>query len=140
MSDRAITIVAGILIFLIVGGLLFRSIQQPDHQKSNDDIKEEEIEAPKIVSRVIAKVEDCSRVGQSTRLKGYVVNTGNSTLTLVTVQPIWKNSSGLVLARGLVYVVSRENPLAPGERREFEDITRLSSVRKCNVEPLDWGT
>jgi len=140
VSDRAITIVAGIFIFIIVGGLLFRSLPESNTTASKGDLEAELETAPKQISRVMARVEDCSQVGHRTRLKGYVVNTGNSTLSLVTVQSIWKNSAGLILARGLVYVVSRENPLAPGERRDFEDVTKLSSVRKCNVEPLDWGT
>ena len=139
MSDRALTILIGAAIFLIVGGLLYRSLSEPDTGGMNQEQAVEVVETEKKTSRVIARVKDCSRVGQSTHLKGYVVNTGNTTLSLVTVEPIWKNSAGLVLARGLVYVVSREDPLGPGERREFEDVSTLTSVRKCNVEPLDWG-
>jgi hypothetical protein len=139
MSDRAITITAGILIFIIIGGLLFRSIPESTGVASRGGVEAELAITPKTISRVIARVEDCSQVGQRTRLKGYVVNTGNSTLSLVTVQSIWKNSAGFILARGLVYVVSREQPLEPGERRDFDDVTKLSNVRKCNVEPLDWG-
>jgi hypothetical protein len=139
MSDRALTIIAVLSILVVVGGLLWRSLPDSTSEETESKLDQEVTIAPKSISRVIAKVQDCSQVGHRTRLTGYVVNTGNTTLSLVTVQSLWKNNAGLVLARGLVYVVSRENPLEPGERRAFEDVTKLSSVRKCNVEPLEWG-
>ena len=139
MSDRTLAVIAGILILIIVGGLIFRSLPDSSSTESDKEIDEEVTIAPKNISRVIAKVQDCSQVGHKTRLKGHVVNTGNTTLSMVTVQSLWKNSAGLILAQGLVYVVSRENPLEPGERRDFQDVTEISNVRKCNVEPVEWG-
>ena len=139
MSDRMLAVIAGILILMIVGGLIFRSLPDSSSSESGSEVEKEIAKAPKNISRVIAKVRDCSQVGHKTRLKGYIVNTGNTTLSMVTVQSLWKNSAGLILAQGLVYVVSRETPLEPGESRDFEDVTEISNVRKCNVEPLEWG-
>jgi len=85
-------------------------------------------------------VRECSRIGNRSRLLGTVKNTGNSELVLVTVQSLWKNNDGLVLGRGVVFVVNRSDPLAPGDSRDFEDVTQLSNITKCNVEPLDWGS
>jgi hypothetical protein len=139
MSDRTLAVIAGILILVIVGGLIFRSLPDSTSSKSGGETDKEVTIAPKNISRVIAKVRDCSQVGHKTHLTGHIVNTGNTTLSMVTVQSLWKNSAGLILAQGLIYVVSRESPLEPGESRDFEDVTETSNVRKCNVEPLEWG-
>jgi hypothetical protein len=138
MTDRSLTIVAVLAVSLVVGWLLFRGYVQT---KPPSEIVLEEPQSieTKRVSRVRARVKECSRVGQSTRLSGSVENTGNTSLSLVTVETLWKNSSGLILGKGLVYVVTQSSPLAPGEIRTFMDVSKLSNVTKCNVEPLDWG-
>jgi hypothetical protein len=112
---------------------------QPDAQLKGDGAGVQQSE-PKRISRVRAVVGDCSRIGNRTRLQGSVRNTGNTTLGLVTVQSLWKNKDGLVLGTGVVFVVNQSNPLEPGDSRDFEDVTQLSNVTKCNVEPLDWGS
>ncbi len=133
------TIAGIVMVTLVIGWLLFRANLVPDTVEKMAHQPIEQTETKRVTS-VKATARDCSRIGKNTRLLGSVRNTGNTTLALVTVQPLWKNSSGLVLGRGLVYVVNRENPLAPGHSRDFEALTKLRHVTKCNVEPLDWGS
>jgi hypothetical protein len=139
LTDRSIAILSASLVLVIVGWLLFRAYEAPDFQKIGNGAEVQQSE-PKRLSRVNAVVGDCSRIGNRTRLQGSVRNTGNTTLGLVTVQSLWKNKDGLVLGTGVVYVVSQNNPLEPGDSRDFEDVTQLSNVTRCNVEPLDWGS
>jgi hypothetical protein len=139
LSDRSIAILGASLVLVAVGWLLFRAYVTPDFQKIGNGIEVQQSE-PKRVSRVNAVAGDCSRIGNRTRLQGSVRNTGNTTLGLVTVQSLWKNKDGLVLGTGVVYVVNQSDPLEPGDSRDFEDVTQLSNVTRCNVEPLDWGS
>lgn len=139
MTDRSMTILGVLLVVLVLGWLLIRAYVQPDAQQKGGATEAQQSE-PKRISRVRAVVGDCSRIGNRTRLQGSVRNTGNTTLGLVTVQSLWKNKDGLVLGTGVVFVVNQNNPLEPGDSRDFEDMTQLSNVTKCNVEPLDWGS
>ena len=139
LTDRSMTILGAVLVLAAVGWLLFRAYVNPDTRQKGDGVQVQQ-DDPKRVSRVHAVVGDCSRIGNRTRLQGSVRNTGNTTLGLVTVQSLWKNNDGLVLGTGVVYVVNQSNPLEPGDSRDFEDVTRLSNVTRCNVEPLDWGS
>jgi hypothetical protein len=84
------------------------------------------------------KMITCNRVRSITRLLGYVENTGSVPLSAVTLQTIWKDEYDAILDTGLVYVVGNEEPLYPGEKRQFEDTTVLRGVAKCNVRALDW--
>ena len=133
------TILGALLILVAVGWLLVRAYVHPEDRLKGDGTEVQQ-DQPKRVSRVSAVVGDCTRIGNRTRLQGSVRNTGNTTLGLVTVQSLWKNKDGLVLGTGVVYVVNQGNPLEPGDSRDFEDVTRLSNVTRCNVEPLDWGS
>jgi hypothetical protein len=128
------------LVLVAMGWLLFGGYVAPDLQKNGNGTTEVQQSEPKRVSRVHAVVGSCSRIGNRTRLRGSVRNTGNATLGLVTVQSLWKNKDGLVLGTGVVYVVNQSDPLEPGDSRDFEDVTLLSNVTRCNVEPLDWGS
>ncbi len=139
MTDRSMTILGILMVAVAVGWLLYRAYFQPDTVHKEDETQVEQSE-PKRVSSVIALVKDCSRIGNRTRLQGTIRNTGNTILGMVTVQSLWKNNSGTVLGTGVVYVVNQDNPLKPGDSRDFEDVTRLSNVTRCNVEPLDWGS
>lgn len=139
MTDRSMTILGVLLVVLALGWLLIRAYVQPDAQQKGDSTEARQSE-PKRISSVRAVVGDCSRIGNRTRLQGSVRNTGNTTLGLVTVQSLWKNKDGLVLGTGVVFVVNQSNPLEPGDSRDFEDVTQISNVTKCNVEPLDWGS
>lgn len=139
MTDRSMTILGILMVAVAVGWLLYRAYFQPDTLHKEDETQVEQSE-PKRVSSVIALVKDCSRIGNRTRLQGTIRNTGNTILGMVTVQSLWKNHSGTVLGTGVVYVVNQDNPLKPGDSRDFEDVTRLSNVTRCNVEPLDWGS
>ncbi len=139
MSDRSLTILAIVVISFVLGTLLYRSYEDepPVTAKYVDEIQSAE---PQRLTSVAAKSTSCSRVGSRTQIKGYVENTGNVTLTMVTVQPLWKNAAGLVLDTGWVFVVNQDEPLLPGERREFEDVTKTSNITKCNVVALDWSS
>lgn len=138
MTDKSITILAVVLVALVLGILLFRVyVEEPPVRERH--VNELQSTEPKRQTSVIAKSTSCSRVGGRTQVHGYVENTGNVTLTMVIVQPLWKNAAGLVVDTGLVYVVSKDAPLLPGERREFEDVTQRSNISRCNVVPLDWG-
>ena len=139
MNDRSLTILATVLVSVVLGILLFRAYvgDPPPEEKPSDEIQTRE---PKRLTSVSAKSTSCTRVAGRTQIHGYVENTGNVTLTMVIVQPVWKNAAGLVLDTGLVYVVNQDTPLLPGERREFEDVTQLSNISRCNVVPLDWGS
>lgn len=139
MSDRSLTIITMVLVSIVLGVLLSRAYLQ-ESPVAHGQVDETEVVEPKRFTRVSARSTSCSRVAGRTQIKGYVENTGNVTLSMVTVQSLWKNDAGLILGRGLVYVVNRNEPLAPGERREFEDVTQLSNITKCNVEPVDWGS
>lgn len=133
------TILGVLLVVVAVGWLLFRAYVHPDARQEEGGVQVQQDE-PKRVSRVRAVVKDCSRIGNRTRLQGSVRNTGNTTLGLVTVQSLWKNKDGLVLGTGVVYVVNQSDPLEPGDSRDFEDVTQISNVTRCNVEALDWGS
>jgi hypothetical protein len=139
LTDRSIAILGASLVLVAVGWLLFRAYVTPDFEKNGNGTEVQQSE-PKRVSSVKAVVGDCSRIGNRTRLQGSIRNTGNTTLGLVTVQSLWKNKDGLVLGTGIVYVVNQSDPLEPGASRDFEDVTQLSNVTRCNVEPLDWGS
>ncbi len=143
LTDRSLTWIAIVTITLVLGVMIYRGYWK-DRESAGEDRRPVEVqEEEKPVTAVIARVRECNQLaGQAARsieLLGYVRNTGNTTLSLVTVQPVWKDRNGLVLGRGLVYVVKPESPLKPGEEREFQATTNLSRVTKCNVEPLDWG-
>lgn len=86
---------------------------------------------------VRAWLTDCKRVYGRTESIGYIENVGNVDLHYVTVTSIWKNAEGQVIGTDTVYALQNDE-LAPGERRTFHDVTRLTSAQKCNVEPLDW--
>jgi hypothetical protein len=57
---------------------------------------------------------------------------------MVTVQSIWKDKHGTVVDTGLVYVLSEESVLQPGETKTFMDTTELRNIARCNVRALDW--
>ncbi|MBT3427610.1 MAG: hypothetical protein HOL98_01240 [Gammaproteobacteria bacterium] len=87
---------------------------------------------------VSASMTNCSRSGQVTRVEGEIVNRGNVPVTMVTVQSIWKNDQGQVVDTGLIYVLSEESILQPGESKTFMDTTELRNISRCNVRALDW--
>jgi hypothetical protein len=81
----------------------------------------------------------CDRIANGrSRIRGYVENIGTTALAAVTVQVIWKDQYYDVIDTSLVYAVAREDPLAVGETRHFEDTTNLRNVAACNVRALDW--
>lgn len=95
-------------------------------------------EKPKVRTVVHATMTNCQRVADKVEVSGLVHNRGNTTLSSVTVQTIWKDADGGILDTDLVYAVSDSDPLPPGETRSFTDATTLRKVRFCNVRALDW--
>jgi hypothetical protein len=71
-------------------------------------------------------------------VEGHISNKGNVPVTMVTVQSIWKDKQGRVVDTGLVYVLSEDSVLQPGETKTFMDTTELRDIARCNVRALDW--
>lgn len=136
MSDRKLTITITLALLLTFGTLLFRAyFIKPELVPRSVEVKETTV-SPKPSIRT--KMITCNRVRSKTRLLGYIENTGGVPLSAVTLQTIWKDENNKVLDTGLVYVVGNEEPLYPGEKRQFEDMTVLRGVARCNVRALDW--
>jgi hypothetical protein len=136
LSDRKLAIAIAIALFVFFGTLLYRAyFMKPDVVPRSVDVKET-ADNPKPSIRT--KMITCNRVRSITRLLGFVENTGSVPLSAVTLQTIWKDEYNTILDTGLVYVVGNEEPLYPGEKREFEDTTGLRGVARCNVRALDW--
>lgn len=136
MSDRKLAITIVIVLFVIFGTLLYRAyFMKADIAPRPIAIKETTANPkPSIRTKMIT----CNRVRSITRLLGYVENTGSVPLSAVTLQTIWKDEYNAILDTGLVYAVGNEEPLYPGEKRQFEDTTVLRGVARCNVRALDW--
>ena len=84
-----------------------------------------------------ATIRECGKSNNRIEARGYIENTGNVDLNYVKVKVIWMNKFGLVLEANEMYALNNE-VLAPGERKNFTDVTERSSVTQCNVEPLDF--
>ena len=67
----------------------------------------------------------------------YIENVGTVDLHYVTVKSIWKNAAGMVIETNEIYALSN-GALAPGDRKEFHDVTDLTTAARCNAEPIDW--
>lgn len=134
MSDKAITILIGLVLAVFLGSVVVHNMTQ----EPAPVVKPEQV-VPGPSRRPMAKaiLTRCQRVNDHVEMSGYVENTGTVELTYVTVQSIWKDANGRVLERGVVYAVDNTS-LKVGEKREFTDSTDRPRVAKCNVETLDW--
>lgn len=85
-----------------------------------------------------AVASTCRRVGKRTEVLGHVENRGTLSLSRITLQVIWKDQDRYVIDTSLVHVASTDDPIHPGERRDFNFATELKGVAACNVRTLDW--
>ncbi len=137
MSDKSLTILIVLMVIVLVGALIFRE-HWPDVEVQVTNSSAVEEVSPKRQPSLRAVMTDCGKVGEMTRIEGYVQNTGTVSLAHVTLQSLWKDGEGNIIGRGEIYAVGDENPLLPGEKRKFEDVTTRSGVERCNVQKLDW--
>jgi len=136
MPDQKAPIIITVLLVLIITSLYFLL----DTEKSGSVKKAPVAPVKQDETRtwVSASMTKCSRSGLVTRVEGQIVNRGNVPVTRVTVQSIWKDDQGQVIDTGLIYVLSEESILHPGETKTFMDTTELRNVSRCNVRALDW--
>lgn len=135
MSNRAITILIGCVLVIVLGTLGVRAYLKKDEapvQATTAPVKKDK---QRTAVRVV--VTQCVRHYGKTEATGYIENVGNVDLHHVTVNSIWKNSAGLVIRNQVVYAL-KDGKLAPGERKEYQDVTDLVTATKCNAEPIDW--
>ncbi len=128
-------IIAGLVVLMIVALYFFLETD------TSDPVNRVEVKTPVLDSSrtwVSASMTKCSRSGTVTRVEGHISNKGNVPVTMVTVQSIWKDKHGTVVDTGLVYVLSEESVLQPGETKTFMDTTELRNIARCNVRALDW--
>jgi hypothetical protein len=138
MSNRNLAILIATAVLLVVGGLVFRAffddrkpgaVTPGTAPASEDETR----------TGVRVRVSGCNRESEQgpTVLVGYAENSGNVDLHYVTVQSIWKNSAGQVIASDTLYAVNGQS-LAPGERVTFTDSSAVRGVARCNAEAIDW--
>lgn len=136
MPDQKAPIIIAVLVVLIITSLyilLETAPPTPVKETSIAPVKQDDTR-----TWVSASMTKCSRSGQLTRVEGEILNRGNVPVTMVTVQSIWKNDQGQVVDTGLIYVLSEDSVLQPGESKTFMDTTELRNISRCNVRALDW--
>lgn len=135
MSNRAITILIGCVLIIVLGTLGVRAYLK--QEEAPVQVTQKPVKKEKQTTAVRVVVTECVRHYGKTEAKGYIENVGNVPLHHVTVNSIWKNSAGMVIQNQVVYALTDGN-LAPGERKEYQDVTDLVTATKCNAEPIDW--
>lgn len=136
MSNRNITILIVVTIILVFGVyfyfLYFQDNGQAEQIGASVPKKEEKTDP-----RFRVTLTGCARVRDRTELRGVVRNTGTVDLRYFTVKSIFKNKDGRIIEIGTIYVI-KEKPLKPGESVNFQAMSKVSNVSKCNAEALDW--
>jgi hypothetical protein len=136
LSDRWLWSVIGVVLVLSMGLLLYRHhyltpvvapVQEPAKAAPNRDR-----------TALRATASECRRVGKRTQILGHVENRGTLSLSRITLQVIWKDQDRDVMDTSLVHVATIDDPIHPGERRDFNFATELRGVAACNVRALDW--
>jgi energy-converting hydrogenase Eha subunit F len=135
MSSRALGSAIALALLALLAYLLDATYRPDEVKVVADEVVVEAQEVKRPAVRV--KVPSCEKTQMRIQLQGYVENIGNTDLSYVTVSVLWKNDSGRVIATDTVYAV-KDQPLAPGERRDFVAATENSSVSRCNAELLDF--
>ena len=137
MSDRNLATIIAVVVFLVLAGLLHGTyFQKEEHSVSVAPTVE--VTAPKETeTRIKVRVTGCRRDYGRTVMRGTVQNTGNVDLHYIRVRSIWKNQQGGVVSTDMIYALTGGS-LAPGKLKEFEDVSDLTSVARCNAEGVDW--
>ena len=138
MSDRVLTWIA-LCMIVIVMGVLFYRYQVQETPVAQTPITTAPVVEKKVLANVKASVDRCSRHNDKFRLTGAIRNTGNVTLTMVLVKTEWRNKMGMAVYSREKFVVSPENPLAPGETREVHDTSDAVTAVSCHLIAVDWG-
>ena len=136
MPDQKPPIIIAVLVVLIIVVLYF--FLETDKPIPVASVAEKPPVVDSSRTWVSASMTKCSRSGTITRVEGLISNKGNVPVTMVTVQSIWKDKQGRVVDTGLVYVLSEDSILQPGETKTFMDTTELRDIARCNVRALDW--
>lgn len=136
MPDQKPPIIIAVLVVLIIVVLYFFLETDKPIPVASVAVKPPVVDSSR--TWVSASMTKCSRSGTITRVEGLISNKGNVPVTMVTVQSIWKDKQGRVVDTGLVYVLSEDSILQPGETKTFMDTTELRGIARCNVRALDW--
>ena len=137
MKDRSLTLLIAGVVVVVLGVLMFRAYVEPEKEpeKAVAPVVEQKGEPRRTSAWAILR--ECGKSNNRIEARGYIENTGNVDLNYVKVKVIWMNKYGLVLEENEMYALNNEI-LAPGETKNFTDVTERSSVTQCNVEPLDF--
>ena len=138
MSDRLLTGLIILVVFVVIGTLVYRSQssdEQPQVTKQTTPVKQEMVRS----TQVKAKIEACRREqgSEKTIAEGYIENIGNADLHYVTLEVQWQNRLGNVIEANEIYVL-RDEVLAPGKRKKFVSATDNRIAVRCNVRKVDW--
>ena len=142
MTNQKLTVLIAVVVVLVVGTLLYRTLYSKSSGAAADHstlgILERLDSEPERSTQVKAVLTECNRnQGGRTIAKGHITNIGNVDLHYVTVKVLWLNLTGLLVEANETYALNNEI-LPPGKTREFMDVTRKVSAVKCNVETIDW--
>ena len=137
MADRRLAFIIAVAVAIIIGTLSYRAYFPGGEVELVPLEVLEEAADKQRQTRVWAVLKECNRTGNRTEAQGYIENTGNVELNYVTVKVIWSNREGLVIEENELYALSNQ-PLAPGETRNFTDVTEKTTAAQCNVKPVDW--
>ncbi len=137
MKDRSLTILISAIVIIVVGVLVYRAYLMPaplpEGTVTTEVLPYEEARE----TSAWAVISECRRSGGRTVATGIVENTGNVDLNYVTVKVMWINRAGLIVEENEMYALNNEK-LAPGETKQFTDVTERTTVVQCNVEPVDY--
>lgn len=134
MSDRAISILIALVVLAALGTLGVHYYLGNEAAPQQVPTAPRQTTTPK--TAVDVRVTRCERHNARTESSGYIENVGNVDLHFVTINVIWKNSSGLVIETDSTYALNN-GKLSPGDRKAFRAFTNLPAAR-CNAEALDW--
>ena len=139
MSDRLLTSLIILVIFVVIGTLVYRSQpsdEQPQVTEQTAPVKQETVRRS---TQLKARIEACRREqgSKKTIAEGYIENIGNADLRYVTLEVQWQNRLGNVIEANEIYVL-RDEVLAPGKRKKFVSATDNRIAVRCNVRKVDW--
>ena len=137
MKDRTLTLLIAGVVVVVVGVLMYRANSGSEKEPVKADVPVLEQKGEPRRTSAWAMIRECGKSNNRIEARGYIENTGNVDLNYVKVKVIWMNKYGLVLEANEMYALNNE-VLAPGERKNFTDVTERTSVTQCNVEPLDF--
>ena len=138
MSDRFLTGLITMAVFIVIGTLVYRSQPSDKQEEFTHQVKTIKEETA-LSTQVKAKIQACRREqgSKKTLATGYIENIGNADLRYVTLEIQWLTRLGTVIEANEIYVL-RDESLAPGKRKEFVSATDNRIAVRCNVRKVDW--